>query len=90
MTFPLIEAYRAELRAMGYQRLSEAQIADAMRGLRNGKASNAIEGNYGSAEADAFLSLLLEEGVPDEIGNELMVRFIQDLRDRGGALAKAS
>jgi len=74
-TFPFIEEFRAELRQRDYPRLSEAECAAMRWDFTQGMANNAIEDLHPPPELVAFIDLLVDERVPQEVSDEFFDRF---------------
>ena len=85
MSFPLIERYRAELRAMPLPRLDDAQLADMRRRDAHAHHSSAIEDVHPSPELAALFDLFLEERVPAEVSRAFVTRFFDDRDERQAA-----
>ena len=87
VTFPAVEAYRAELQATNYPRLDEAALAEVRRRYAASRHSSAIEGIHPSPEQEAFYAMLHDLRVPQDLANDYSRRFLQE-RIVGPALAR--
>lgn len=76
--FATVEAYRRELRAMDYQHLDAAELAEVRRRYSDAHHSNAIEGVHPSAEQQAFYAMLLDERVPQDLADRYSRRFLRE------------
>lgn len=76
MSFPLIERYRAELRAMTFPRLDDTQLADMRRRDAHAHHSSAIEGIHPSPELAALFDMFLEERVPPDVSDAFVDRYL--------------
>ena len=76
--FPLIEQYRAELRAQPYARLDDAALAEMRRSFANSHHSNAIEGIHPTPELEALFAMFVEERTPSDVLGPYVDRYIWD------------
>ena len=63
--FSAIEAYRAELRALDFVRLDDAELDDLCNGLRHAHFSGAIEDIHSTPELMALFAMFVEERAPE-------------------------
>ena len=77
-TFPIVEAFRAELRARDYPRLTDAEAGAMRADYAQGMANNAIEDIHPPPAMVAFIDMLVEERVPQEVSDEYFDRFAAD------------
>ena len=77
-TFPAIEAYRAELLAMQFTPMDDAELDRVRRRGADAHHSNAIEGIHPTDEQLAYYALMLELRVPLDIAKEYSNRFLQE------------
>jgi len=87
MTFPAVEACRAELRQAGHQRLGDAELAGVRRCCAEAHQSTAIEGVHPYGEQAAFYAMLLDMQVPQGLASSCSGRFLRE-RIVGPALAR--
>ena len=76
--FPLVEHYRAELRAQPRARLGAAELADQESDDRGAVQSLAIEGLHGTPEIEALFAMLHEERAPAELAVSVVDRYVRD------------
>lgn len=77
-TFPAVEAYRAELRAINYRRLNDAELEEVRRRYAEAHHSSATEDIHPSPEQAAFYAMLIEERVPTDLASEYSRRYLQE------------
>ena len=77
-TFPLVNAYRAELRAASFERLSPAEAARMEERFAVSHRSNAMADVHPSPEMKALLDLFVRERVPLSLAREYILRFIRE------------
>lgn len=77
-TFPAIETYRAELRAMTYTPLDDAELERVRQRYADAHHSSTIEDIHPSPEQLAFTALLLELRVPRDLARRYSSRFLQE------------
>ena len=86
--FPAVEAYRRELRRLGYRPMDDAELAAARHRFAEAHHSNAIEGVRPGDEQAAFWAMLFEERVPEDLQDRFAERFLEErilapARERG-------
>ena len=86
-TFPAIETYRAELRALTYTPLDDAELARVRQRYADAHHSCAIEDIHPDEEQLAFTALMIELRVPRDLARRYSDRFLQE-RIVGPALAR--
>lgn len=74
--FPVVEQYRAELRARPYARLDDQEVADLRQRSAEAHHSNAIEGIHPTPELAALFAMFLEERAPPDVFGPLVDRYI--------------
>jgi hypothetical protein len=67
-----IEAVRAKIRAMQFEPLTDAELAEIAELTRQARANDAIEGIYLTADEEAFFKMLDEERVPQRLRSSLI------------------
>lgn len=77
-TFPLIEGYRAELRANRYTRLSEAEGARVAERFARSHHSNAMEDIHPSPALAALFAMFVEERVPVPLAEQYADRYLAE------------
>ncbi len=77
-TFPLVDAYRAELRAASFERLSAAEAARIKERFSVSHRSNAMADVHPSPEMKALLDLFVEERVPLSLARSYILRFVRE------------
>lgn len=77
-TFPIIDRYRAELKATSYTPLSDPELARTRQRYAEAHHSNAIEGIHPKAEQLAFTDLMIELRVPPDLMSQYTDRFVQE------------
>ena len=77
-TFSAIEAYRAELLAMQFTPIDDAEFDKVRRRGDDAHHSSAIEGIHPSDEQIAFDALMLAMRVPRDIARLYGERFLQE------------
>jgi hypothetical protein len=70
-----IEAIRAELRQLHYRRWTDEELTEQLSLDRQAKANNAIEGLYADAAQEAFVAMLDEERLPNELRGPYVAWF---------------
>ena len=60
----LVERIRAEVRALGFEPVDDAELARLRRADHNAKASSEIEGSYRDRDEDLLAAMLVEERAP--------------------------
>ncbi len=86
-TFPVVEAYRAELQMTDYRRLDDAELAEVRRRYAASRHSSAIEGTHPTAEQEAFYAMLHDLRVPRDLASAYSRRFLHE-RIVGPALTR--
>lgn len=76
--FPIIEQYRAELRALPYTRLDDAPLAELRRSIAESHHSNAIEGIHPTPELEALFEMFLEERTPPDVLGPYVDRYVME------------
>lgn len=74
--FPVVEHYRAELRARPYARLDDAALAELRRRSAAAHHSSAIEGIHPTPELEALFEMFLEERAPPDVSGPYVDRYI--------------
>ena len=60
----LVERIRAEVRALGFEPVDDAELARIERADLNARASSEIEGSYRDRDEDLLAAMLIEERAP--------------------------
>ncbi len=76
--FPLVDGYRAELRAASFERLSATDAIRMEERFAVSHRSNAMEDIHPSPEMKALLDLFVEERVPLPLALEYVRRFMRE------------
>lgn len=87
ITFPAIERYRAELKAISYTPLNDPELAIIRQRYADAHHSCAIEDIHPDAEQLAFTALMVDLRVPRDLARKYSDRFL-DERIIGPALAQ--
>ena len=74
--FPIIDRYRAELRAKPFARLDDQALAEIRRRYESAHHSNAIEDIHPTPELKALFEMLLDERVPTDVSGPYVTRYI--------------
>ena len=76
--FPVIEGYRAELRALSFPRVDDAGMVELRRRGAEAHHSSAIEGIHPTPELEALFDMLLEERAPPDVSGPYVDRYIME------------
>ncbi|NPD70343.1 hypothetical protein HN018_28155 (plasmid) [Lichenicola cladoniae] len=90
--FPIVDRYRAELRAMPFPRMDDAGMVDLRRRGADAHQSSAIEGIHPTPELEALFTMLLEERVPPDVSDPYVHRYVMErivAADRAQAMREA-
>ena len=71
-----IEAIRAEVRALEFERGSPADVADWREADAESRANLAIEGMTLSADDEALFDMLRDEAVPPPLATQILLRLL--------------
>lgn len=77
-TYPVIEAYRSELRASHYARLDGSGTERLEQAYADMAHSNAIEGIASTPELDALFAMFIEERAPPAATDAIVDRYVKD------------
>lgn len=90
--FPVVDRYRAELRAMPFPRVDDAGMVELRRRGADAHQSSAIEGIHPTPELEALFTMFLEERVPPDVSGPYMHRYVMERivpQDRALAMREA-
>ena len=90
--FPIIERYRAELRAASFPRVDKAGMIELRQRGAEAHHSSAIEGIHPTPELGALFDMLLDERVPPDVSSTYVHRYIMEQivpQDRATAMREA-
>ncbi len=76
--FPIVDRYRAELRAMPFPRVDDAGMVELRRRRANAHQSSAIEGIHPTPELEALIAMFLEERVPPDVSGPFTHRYVME------------
>ncbi len=76
--FPIVERYRAELRAMPYKRVNDEGMVELRRRRADAHHSNAIEGIHPTPELEALFAMFHEERVPPDVSGRYVHRYVME------------
>ena len=71
-----IEAIRAEVRAMDFERGSPAEVAMWREDMAESRANLVIEDMIPTPNEDAFFDMLLDEGVSPPLVSQILLRLL--------------
>lgn len=77
-SFPVIERYRAELRAMPFARLDDAAMVELRIRAADAHQSSVIEGIHPTPEVKALFDMFLEERVPPSVSAPYATRYVME------------
>ena len=76
--FPIVDRYRAELRAKAFPRVDDAGMIELRRRGADAHQSSAIEGIHPTPELEALFAMLLEERVPPDVSGSYVHRYVME------------
>lgn len=71
-----IDAIRAQIRAMDFQRGTPDQVAQWREDDRDSRHNLVIEGMNPEADEDALFAMMMDEGVPPALASKLVVDML--------------
>ena len=77
-SFPVVERYRAELRALPFVRLDDAARVELRICSADAHQSSAIEGIHPTPEIEALFAMFLEERVPPSVSAPPATRYVME------------
>jgi len=77
-SFPVVELYRAELRALPFVRLDDAAMVEILIRSANAHQSSAIEGIHPTPEVAALFTMFIEERVPSSVSSPYVTRYVME------------
>lgn len=88
--FPVVEHFRAELRAERFERLDAAGAERMRRAFAEMHHSNAVEGVHPTPELAALFAMLVEERAPPEAAGGVVSRYMAERIAAGAGRATAA
>jgi hypothetical protein len=76
--FPVIEEYRAIIRGMDFERITDQEAAEAKWDYDQAAHSGRLEGYVRPPEMQALFDLIIEERVPQDVAEVIFDRYAQD------------
>ena len=73
MAVIVVEALRAQVRAMNYVRGTPEEVAQWREDDENSRANLVIEGMTPTADEDAMFAMLRDEGVPPSLASSIIL-----------------
>ncbi len=77
-SFPVVERYRAELRALPFVRLDDAAMVELRIRSADAHQSSAIEGIHPTPEIEALFAMFLEERIPPSVSAPYATRYVME------------